>query len=213
MKKLSLFNCIVLLLAITITSCGPSMNASWDKPNYSARNYRSIAVIAISDNLSVRQNMEAAIIEDIRRINPNIACVSGISLFPPNMDNKKLTEAYIESELEAAGVDAVLTASIVNSYISNELVQGTPSYAPIYYNAGGYIYRTYDYMYSPDYYQQSQNFVLQSTLFDLKEGSSEEDKMVWRGESEVSDPSSITDGAYRYANNLTKYLEKQGFLN
>ncbi len=211
MKKIVLY---ALLCTFMFTlSCGPSMNAVWQKPSYTPKHINKLAIITVSKNLEARKSIEYEIARNLRQANPNIDYVLGIELLPPNVDKSSWTEDNIKRILKEQNVDAVLTTVYVNSYISQQLENDYPMYDPWYYNTGMYLYSSYNYVYTPQYYSQSQVFVLQSSLFDVNEGDSSKAAMVWKGESQVEDPVSISDGGAAYAKNLVKYLDKKHYLD
>ncbi len=204
----------VFILGITLYGCGSSMNAVWEKTGFSGGTYNKIAVIMIDKNMELRQSMESAIIADIRKTYPNKEFITGLSLFPPNVDKSEWNEQNVEALLKENQVDAVITTAMIDSYLSKELANDAyPYYYPDYMGIGGYMWRTYDYMYDPVQYETAQNFVLQSSLFDLSQGSGKKETMVWQGESSVTDPSSISGGAGAYADNLVDYLIKHNLIH
>lgn len=204
---------LVLVSGIPILGCGPSMNAVWEKSGFSGGTFDKIAVITIDKNMELRSSMESAIISDIRKTYPNKQFIAGLSLFPPNVDKSEWNEQNVEALLKENGVDAVITTAMIDSYLGKELADNSyPYYYPYYMGVGGYMWRTYDYMYDPVQYETTQNFVLQSTLFDLSEGSGKKETMVWQGESSVTDPSSISGGSGSYADNLVDYMIKHNLI-
>jgi len=203
---------IAMIVVFGLQSCGSSMSAVWQKDNYAPRTFKNVAVIAISKNLEARQSLEQDVIEGLKETHPNVHFIKGVSLFPPSTTKDDWTKESVEVLFKELKIDAVITTSLINSYISSQYVQSSGIYYPRYYNVGSYIYGTYNYLYTPEYYEQSQNFVLQSSIFDLKEGSDAASTMIWKGESKVTDPSSISSGASRYANNLVKYINEEGIF-
>ncbi len=203
----------LFIIPTVVTSCKPSMNAVWKKPNYTPRHFSKIAIITVSKNLEARKSIDYEIAANLKKANPNIQYVLGIDILPPNADKNSWTEENVKRILKEQKVDAVLTTLYVNSYISQQLENDYPMYDPWYYNTGMYLYSTYNYLYTPQYYSQSQVFVLQSALFDTREGTSSEAAMIWKGESNVYDPVSISDGGVAYARNLIKYLDKKNYFN
>lgn len=200
---------LLLFAAITLGSCATSMNAVWEKDNYNPRDYTKVAVVAISKNLEARQQIESAIISEIRELNPNIEVVSGLDLLPPNVGKDKWKATAVEAVLKESHIDAVLTTSMVDNYTTEEMSSsGRGIYLPSYYRVGPYVYRTYDYMYSSPKYDIAETFVLQSNLFDLKEGNKKEDVLVWQGQSNVVNPTSVPSAAKSYAKNLIAYLQE-----
>lgn len=205
MKKLIQLSIFVLLLV----SCGPQMMSTWDKPNYTAPVQDKILIMAISNNMQVRQSLENEILVAMKKKYPNKNYVTGLTIFPPNVDMSKMSEAQMEEKVKSYQPTAVLTTVVVNNYQSSDYNMGQTLYTPQYYRIGRHIYRSYEVINTPGYYSTNQHFVLESTLFDTKEGDNPEQSMVWKGQSEVSNPNSISSGARSYAQNLVDYLVSQ----
>ncbi len=204
----------VLALLFVLHACAPSMSAVWQKENYTARPFKKMAVIAIGKNLEFRQEMESALIGNIKQQYPNVVLVSGLSLFPPNVDASKWEENEINALLSKNGIDAVLTTSLIDNYTTQDLdYSGGSYYYPSYYRVGRYMFSTYNGIYSSPTYDVSQNYVFQSSLFDLKETGNKENELVWQGQSSVMDPSSIESAASSYAKNLINFLVDKHYFN
>ncbi len=211
MKMKNIFYSFLLLSLIT-SACGPSMNATWQKSGYSPRPVDNVAIITISNNLEARQSIESNMISDLRKNHSNYKFYTGTDLFPPSAGTDAWTEDNIEKQLKENNIDLVITSSVINSYISKELVNDYPMGSNFYYPIGYRIYSTYNYIYTPSYYESDQHYVIQTNVYDLKESGDEESKLVWQGQSEVIDPYSISDGADEYTSNLVKYLDKNDLL-
>lgn len=208
MKKI-----LILLIGLiyVLESCAPSMNAEWSKPNYVKKPAKNILVLALTKGLEARQSVENSIVQNLKSKYTGYTYYTGLELFPPNLNNS-MTEDKINKIIEEKGIELVLSTSFVKAYTNQVYVPGDDAYVPYYYNIGRQIYSTWDIISTPGYYENVENFVLVSNLYDLREGDSKESTMVWQGESEVNSPSSITSGAYDYADNLVKYLYKNNIL-
>lgn len=206
MKKLIFLSLIIL----TFTQCAPQMTAEWSKTGYVKSPAKSILVLAMVKTLEGRQSLENFIIEDLKKNHSNYKFVRGLDVFPPNQ--AKYSEEEALEKIKSLNVDLILTTAFVKAYTSQVYVPGDNVYVPYYYNVGRQIYSTYDIMSTPGYYENMDNFVLVSNLYDLREGNDEKKAMIWQGQSEVMAPSSITSGASDYADNLVKYLDKNNIL-
>ncbi len=208
MKSTSL---LLLTIAFFLQSCAPSMNAEWSKPGYTSKPAKNILVLALTKGLEARKSIENSIVSEMKDKYQGYQYFTGLELFPPNL-NSTMTEEKINAIISEKNIDLVLTTSFVKAYNSSVYVPGDDAYVPYYYNVGRQIYSTWDIISTPGYYENVQNFVLVSNLYDLREGDSKESSMVWQGESEVTSPSSITSGAYDYADNLVRYISKNNIL-
>ncbi len=200
---------LLILVTFLLQSCAPSMNAEWSKPDYSKQPAKTILVIALTQSLESRQSLESNIVNNLKDKH-NYVYYKGLDLFPPNQS--EYTEEQITDAIQKNNIDIILTTSFVKAYNSKVYVPGDDAYVPYYYNVGRQIYSTYDIISTPGYYENIENFVLVSNLYDLREGSTEKSSMVWQGESEVMSPSTVSSGAYDYAKNLVRYLDKNDIL-
>ncbi len=195
---------------ISTQSCAPTMNAEWSKPNYSKQPAKSILILALTKGLEARQSLETNIIQDLQKNHSNYTFYKGLDLFPPNA--QQYSEQEVTDLIQSKGIDLVLTTSFVKAYTSQVYVPGDNVYVPYYYNVGRQIYSTYDIISTPGYYENMDNFVLVSNLYDLREGDTEKSSMIWQGESEVVSPGTVSAGADDYSRNLVKYLDKNNIL-
>ncbi|MFV0566395.1 MAG: hypothetical protein ACK5NB_11250 [Flavobacteriaceae bacterium] len=206
-------NMAAIALLFVLNACAPSMNAVWQKENYAARPFKKIAVIAISKNLEYRQEMESAIMTNIKKQYPNVTLVSGLNLFPPNVKASEWEEGKVEALLTQNGIDAVLTTSLIDNYTTQDLdYAGGSYYYPTYHRVGRYMFRTYNGIYASPTYDVSQNYVFQSSLFDLNETGNKENQLIWQGQSSVVDPSSIESASGSYAKNLVGFLVDKNYF-
>ncbi len=202
---------LIVLVIMSLQSCAPSMNAEWNKPGYQKKPAKNILVIALAKGLEARQSVEGSIVSELQNKYQGYTYYTGLELFPPNL-NKGMTEEGINKIIEEKGIELVLSTSFVKAYNNQVYVPGDGAYVPYYYNIGRQIYSTWDIISTPGYYENVENFVLVSNLYDLREGNTKESAMVWQGESEVTAPGSIRSGAYDYADNLVRYLYKNDIL-
>lgn len=191
--------------AFIMLGCAPQMDAVWKKEGYSSEWPSKVAIVAVSKSMEVRQRLENSIAEELTKQYPTIEVVKGVTLFPPNSGREGWSLLNISSVIEKEKVGSVLTAAVVNSYVTEDT--STSYYVPQYYGMGRHLITTYDMVYGFDYTRQDVNYVLESSLFDLREGNGKE-TLVWKVEDKVINPSSVASGSDTYAKNLVKYMAK-----
>jgi hypothetical protein len=74
------------------------------------------------------------------------------------------------------------------------------------------MYTNYNNVYSPGYYENTKQYIVESNLYNLTISTDAENAMVWKGQSSVYNPSSIDGGATSYAKNLVGYLVKNNII-
>ena len=124
------------------------------------------------------------------------------------MSKEALKNIIAENE-----IDGVITMSLISQQQSQDYVQGQVYRAPGYYDPYyGYMYNRYQTVYTPGYYVENQTFVIEAVLHDLNLGMAEEDRLVWRGQSSLVNPTSVKSAATDFSLAVVNYLVKNGVV-
>ncbi len=203
---------IIAILSVFLTGCSPKMSAVWEKNDYLINPLYKIAVIVIDNNLEVRQALESSLVKELSKTYPTKIFMPGLDIIPPNAEEDQWQAENIEDKLEKMKVNGVISVCVVDSYYADRLRSGHQIAYPVYRRVGNKIYGTYQYITTPDYYEQETNYVLQCALYDLSLGKGKEDNMYWVGTSSVSNPTTVLSGASNYAKNLIKYIKSKELI-
>ena len=95
---------------------------------------------------------------------------------------------------------------------SREVREGGGTYAqPVTYRYGRMIRTGYVHVQEPEYYRRQVTYVLETQLYDTKDSANKE-SVVWAGQAEITDPSSLEAGVKDYAKALVKSLLDSGVI-
>ena len=208
MKKLLLF----LGVITCFTSCKPTMEYVWSKEGFQGKKFNKLAVIAVSDDNAIRAAVEGEITDRLSA--EGIATVEGFDVLPPNATRDDWKPENISKKLQALNVDGVIAIALVNVREREEYVPGTmrPGFGPIYYGYGRHLYRSYDMIYSPGYYRDVKEYVVEASLYDTKDVKDEKEALIWLGQSKLYNPRSLKGSAASYADNVVKFMKQENVL-
>lgn len=204
MKNLKFLS--ILTLTFLMFSCSSTMKNTWTKADFTGKKFNNILVVGATKNLESRKTFESTVVALLSE--NGITAKTSLDIFPPVKEVDELAEDKIIEKIKNGNYDAVLVASLVNVNTQDVRESGNyygGAYMPIRYGYGRFIYSSYNFAYSPDYYRQQTTYVLESRLFDTSENSKEE-ALVWTGQSNVTDPSSYESASKNYAKKLVKSL-------
>lgn len=205
MKNLKFLS--TLTFTFLLLSCSSTMKNTWTKADFTGKKFNNILVVGATKNLESRNTFESIVVALLAE--NGMKAKTSLDIFPPVKDVNELAEDKIIEKIKNGNYDAVLVASLVNVNTQDVRESGNyyggGTYMPVRYGYGRYIYSSYNFAYSPDYYRQQTTYVLESRLFDTSENSKEE-ALVWTGQSNVTDPSSYESASKNYAKKLVKSL-------
>ena len=105
------------------------------------------------------------------------------------------------------------TMSLVDEEESQQYIQGTTYTAPNYYDPYGYyMHYRYTTVYQPGYYVNSKKYIIEAVLHDLNKGMDKEDRLVFRGQSDLVDPTSIRAASLEFNKGMVNYLVKNNIV-
>ena len=183
-----------------LTSCSPKgteVVSSWSDENQQSKAYKKIMVLGISKNNSNRAEVESAIVK--RLYEKNIPAVASMSLFPPQLQEKPVTEEKMLGAVKSNNIDAVLIISLLDKKEEERVVPSTsyttgPAYP--YYHAPyyGYYSMAHRTVHTPEHTVKTKKFYLEPNFFSVKSK-----ELVWTAQSETIDPKNISDFAVQYS--------------
>jgi len=205
-------NLTYFFLLVIFYGCAPTMDFSWTKNSYKGKTFNKVGVIVVSKDQAVRSTLENKIVLDLKE--QGIDAVASINSFlPVNASKSDWDTEKIASNLKRNNCDAAIGISLVNILDRTDYVPGENYVYPTgYYRYGRHIYTNYNRIYSPGYYEQNREYVIESNLYDLTVDNIEINAMVWKGQSSVSNPRSVEGGSKIYADNLVGYLLKNNII-
>lgn len=191
-----------LLAVIILAACSSStrLTATWKAEPAQSYRFNSIAIIGVANRPEVRKTVEDALenLLDSKGFNTTGA----LMFLPPNASKENITKDIVIEFLLAGQFDAVITINLVRKEENSTYHPGQYYYTP-YYNAPFYDYygTMSNYTYSPGYYEESVNFLLQTNLYNLPEG-----KILWSAQTNTSPLRELSDTAEELATTLANEL-------
>jgi len=201
-SKMTRFLFITAVLCF-ITSCsnkGTNVVSSWSDENQQSKAYNKILILGISEKISSRAEVESAIVK--RLFKENISAVASLSLFPPQLQAKPVSEERMIGAVKSNNIDAVLIISLLDVKKEETAVPATtyttyttgpmhPYYHAPYYGYYSTAHRT---VHTPEHTVKTEKFYLESNFFSVKSK-----ELVWTAQSESIDPENISDFAVQYS--------------
>ena len=85
-------------------------------------------------------------------------------------------------------------------------IPGNISTYPSYYHTfGGYYYRNWSFNRTPDYYSTTRTYTVETNVFSIKE-----DKIIWTGVTQTTDPSGVNRLTEEVAKVVYKKMMEEG---
>lgn len=197
---------LLLILIPLIFGCSPKMSIDWTKEGYTDRVFSKVVVIGISDNMTSRAIFEKTAVSKFADL--GIDAVEGLQYFPMEMSEQESSDENIIKIIKKNNIDAIITMSMIDETEGQRYEPGESiTYADGYYRVGKHIYTRYRTVSTPGYYVDTKSFLIEAMLFDLKgELNPGDDKVVWTGQSTLTDPSSLKSAALSFTNRMVKHL-------
>lgn len=204
MKKLITF----LLLILILVSCGPStkITASWADQEIKPVKFKHLAIVGIGNRANYRKLIEETLETEL--LNEGINAIAALDFLPPNATKQNLTKEELIGFLNSNKIDGVLTISLLSYEDTRRYVPGNYYYTPGYdIPFTDYYGQMYAYVYQPGYYTGSEQFFLESNVYEYPKG-----KMIWSAQTKTQLFSSLGDAADDYAKVIARALAESGVL-
>jgi|GEM_PF-904454 len=204
------FKLIISLALVTLMwSCATTMSSTWKKGDYEGRQFSKILVVVEASTKQGRVNSENTIVDRLQK--EGINATNSLGVFPLNENVQSLSPEEIESRILEGDYDGVLVSSLVDAN-SRQVREGGGVYSePVYYRYGRRVRMGYVHVQEPEYYRQQTTYVLETQLYDTKDAASKE-SVVWSGQSEETDPSSVESAVKAYSKKLVNTLISSGVI-
>ncbi len=200
---------LLLISAVILGGCATSLSSTWTKSDYQGRKFDKILVLVESNSLQGRINAENIIVDQLKKEGINAG--TSVAIFPAGTDVNSLSEDEIEKRILEGGYDGVLISLLATSN-TRDVREGGGTYAqPVTVRYGRRIRTGYVHVQEPEYYRQQTTFVLETQLYDTKDHANKQ-SVVWSGQSEVIDPSSVDSAVKSHAKALVNSLLSSGMI-
>jgi hypothetical protein len=192
-----------LLAMVILSGCASiTLQNSWKDPGVTAKQYRKLLVVGLTDRPQMRQLFEEIFAGEI---NKNGAI--GIASYTLTGAEGKPSQADLESAVKKSGVDGIITTRLVGTKRHSDARTGfvlTGRGREALYG-GSVSYATF--VHQPVEVTTSTEAAIETNLFDTGTGS-----MVWSGTSSAMNPEGIINISTTVADIVIKAMTKDGFL-
>jgi hypothetical protein len=201
-KSIYCLSVIALLLA---TSCSTTkITSSWREPDKSLvlSNLNKILIVALfKDETNSRKA------EDQMAGYLHGKGVVSYNYFKSKFD--KTNEEAIQKKIKSDGFDGAITMRLVDMEQEKIRVPSNATAEPFYYNNfSGYYLQSYNYYSNPNYYITTKIYTVEVNVYSIKE-----DKIIWTGLTETTDPKGVTKMTEKIAKVVYKRMRKEGFVS
>lgn len=169
-----------------LAACGTvtTVPLVWKDPDYAGAGFQRILVIGVAEQPGTRRLFEdrfaAALAER------GAAATASYALLP---DPNRLGEERIRAAMTDGGYDAVIVTRLVDEEERTTVVPPRTYTVPGFYTGYyGYYRRSWDVVHEPGYTRVVKVVRLETNLYAAASGA-----LVWSGQSETLDPSSVAD--------------------
>ena len=196
---------ILCVSAVLLAACGATTKIpnAWRNPAQQGVSYQKIFVIGVGENDTNRR-----LFED--RFAAALSGKGGVALpsYGALPQSQRLGEAEIRGAIRGGGYDGVVVTRLLDVDETTEYVPPrtytTPGYYGGYY---GYYGSSWDVVHEPGYYRTHTIVRLETNLYDVGTG-----ELVWSGQSETFDPSSVTDIIDSVTKAVAKRLREESLI-
>ena len=194
-----------LLSALMLTACGATTKIpnAWRNPAHQGAPYQRIFVIGVGENDTNRRLFEdrfaAALSGRGAVASPSYGALP---------QSERLSEAQIRGAIRGGGYDGVIVTRLLGVDEKTEYVpprtRTVPGNIREYH---GYYGTSWNVVHKPGYYQTHTIVRLETNLYDVGSG-----ELVWSGQSETFNPSSLTDSIDSVTKAVAKRLRKESLI-
>lgn len=196
---------IYLLIFSALTSCiTTKITSNWKEPDkkITLEKLKKVLVVAFFKTETNSRKAEDQMAGYLKG--------KGVVAYNYLDDNISATnEELIRDKIKADGFDGAVTMRLVDMEKTETYIPGNISTYPSYYHTfGGYYYRNWSFNRTPDYYSTTRTYTVETNVFSIKE-----DKIIWTGVTQTTDPSGVNRLTEEVAKVVYKKMMKEGFIS
>ena len=206
MKSFSIFFLTLLFACYTPST---TINGTWISKD-EKKNYSSIIVAAMTDNVLAKSNVETDLVNALR--DRGIRAEKSIDKFPPKVTASESDKSELMNRVKQNGTDAILTVSLLDKETESRYVPGSYGYDPFnrfyYYRTfWGYYSYWYPYVYDPGYYVTDKIYYIETNLYDAST-----EALIWSAQSSTYNPSDLEKFSRNFAKLIVSKMEADGVI-
>lgn len=215
---MKIYHSIFAIALMALVSCRPTteVTAVWNTPEPERDTYNSIFLAALTEDLSLRQNLEQEFAS--RLSNRNVTTTKSVETFRPDFYDEGSPERdRLEEMIRETECQGILTITLIDVEEEERFVPGGAAgmggmYHPMgrfgYYGTfPGYFNHWQGAAFNTGYYSTDRRFFMETNLYDA-----ESMKLVWSAQSRTLNPSSDADFAREYVDAVKEELRDRGLV-
>jgi hypothetical protein len=176
---------------------------AWRNPVHEGVPFQKIFVIGVGENEASRRLFEnrfaAALSAGVEASSPSYR------LLP---SSQRLTEDQVRDAIEGDGFDAVVVSRLLGVEKETTYIPPRTYVVPrAYHGYYSYYETSWDVVHQPGYTETRTIVLIETNLYDVGSGS-----LVWSGQSETFDPSSVEDIIDSVTQAVAKRLREEGLI-
>lgn len=175
---------VFLGAALSLGACTSTHFVStWQDPNiaFGALDGDKIAAFLISENEGYRRSVEEALAGEL-----TARGAQGIAGYTLLSNEANQDEELAKKELDAAGVEAVITLRIVSEETETTTSPGNWYQVPSYRYWNGYWYPSWRTVYEPGYTIENEIVRVETMIYAMDSG-----ELIWAGVSKTTNPGNV----------------------
>lgn len=202
---------LAFLSVLLIWGCGTTsyITHSWKAQNIQPKKYKKIVVLGLVRDVDIttRQKMEQHIAGDLKTLGYDAVC-SCDEYNPRTFD--KMSEQEAVQKIRNAGVDAVISVTLLDKKREREYVPGRYEYSPLHNQITFYRYyhTMYERIYTPGYFQVNTRYFWETNFYDL-----ETNQLLYSAQSQSFEPASTEKLSHEYGQMIVKDMVKNKIVS
>jgi len=195
----------LLVCTIIVASCTSTrITSSWREPDkqVAVNKLNKVLVVALFKDETSRHKAEDQMAGYL-----NGKGIVSYNYLKESFDKKN--EDALREKIKKDGFDGAVTMRLVDVDKEENYTRGNISSYPAYYrNFSGYYYRSWSYYSTPGYYTTTQTYTIETNVYSIKE-----DKIIWSGLTETTNPDGVKKLTEEVAEVVYKKMVKEGFIS
>lgn len=206
MKRIS--TVLILTAAMALSSCSSTkLVSTWRSNDVSVGTFNKILVVGLMGNREreLREKIENNMVIQLREKGYNAS--TGTEVFGPR-GFKGMKEEDVSAKLKDSGYSAVFIVSLLDKEKERVYTPGTAYTYPVVIGYSRFYRRyavLYDNVYSPGYYSNRTNYILQIEGYSIPQN-----EMIYTAQTKSLDPNNIETLSKEFSKTVVTDMEQKG---
>jgi hypothetical protein len=197
-SRFSYFIMAIATAAMASACHSTHLVASWKEPGATPLHFRKAIGVFVTKDEALRRTLEDKIADEFPNTTPSYRVLKSADM---------ADTAGIEKRLRKQGFDGAIVMRVVTVDQRITYTPGTYWYGAPYYGFNSYWGTAWGYPYDPGYVYANQIVTIETQIYSLTN-----DKLIWAGRSETTDPRTAGRLAHSVVGRVVRALKKDGLL-